>query len=264
MRDDMSAEPDLLRVAQEYVDRQPPSRRRDVPLAHLDGLAVHLDEDYCREVADYFHQAPMLAYDETLRARYDRLKQENRAQYQVLLDAGVEVVPWQGPGQPYRNSAELVREVRRTRRLRLYLTRNGHGPRPGAEAGFHPLREPSGVVLGDVELTHNDLFRVVHDLFGHVMFHNSFGPRGEFKATYCHLHMYSDEVHPVLFTEHLGQFCWFFFGPHLRGPDGRLRQPGDPGYLPPPDRPYAEQKVFPFVRTYIDRFSNAFQIRERE
>jgi hypothetical protein len=261
VREETPAALGLPGTAQAYLDR-----RRTVPgsrlasISRLGSVSVALDEEYCREVAMYYDRAPRQDYGSRVRRRYDQFKRENLDQYAAVLDTGLEIEPWLGAGQPYRDSADLLRRVRRTGLLRVYLTSSGHGP--GRSRGwYHPLREPSGVVARGVRLTHNDVFRVVHDVFGHLMFGNSFGPRGEFKATYCHLHMYSDEVHPILFTEQIGQICWFFYGPHLAGPDGNLPGPDDPGYLPPARRPYPEQKVYAFAAEYIDRFHRMFQYR---
>jgi hypothetical protein len=216
-----------------------------------------MDERYCRRVAAYYDRAPRMAYDAGLRRRYDRLKLQNLRQYEAIVGAGVEIEPWLGAGQPYRDSRELCERVRATRRLRVYLTRSGHGPSPAA--GYHPMREPSGVSAGGVELCHNDVFRVVHDVFGHVMFGNGFGPRGEFLAAFCHMHMYSADVHPVLFTEQVAQICWFFHGPHLLDRTGALPRRGDPGYVPPPRRPYPEQKAFMFPERFLDAFTEMFR-----
>ncbi|WP_140158133.1 hypothetical protein [Micromonospora sp. NBS 11-29] len=200
--------------------------------------------------------------DRTTLDGYRRLRAENLAQYHAAVRAGVRVVPWRGRGQPYADSADLRERVRRTGTLAVYLTRDGHGPGPATDP--HPMREPSPVTVDGVVLTHNDVFRAVHDLFGHVLLGASFGPRGEFRATWSHLRMYPPEVHPVLFAEQIGQICWFFYGPHLLGPDGRPRRPGDPGHVPPGRRPYPEQKVvrldahlFEEFRTLFDRGETA-------
>ena len=173
--------------------------------------------------------------------RYGRFHCENLQQYQAILDAGITVQPWPGPGQPYRGSADLCTSVRSTGVLHVFLTSAGHGP--GRTVVAHPMLEPSGIVVDGVEFSHNDVFRAVHDIFGHVMPDNSFSARGEFKASFCHMRMYSDDVHPVLFTEQTAQICWFFFGPH-GDTDGQ--------------RPYPEQKVFEFPQHFLDTFNSMF------
>jgi hypothetical protein len=231
---------ELTAVAQEYVDRWSP-RTGARPIESLADVRPSWDEDYCRRVAESFDRAPRLALDAGLRRRYDRFKRENLQQYQAVRAAGITVRPWLAEGQPYRGSAELIESVRSAGVLYVYLTHVGHGP--GGDRGFHPLREPSGVVVEGVELTHNDVFRAMHDLFGHVMFGHSFSARGEFKASYCHMRMYSPEVHTVLFTEQIAQICWYFYGPHLGRGAGRR---------------YPEQKVVQFPSRLIDQFTDLF------
>jgi len=245
----------LVDAAQRCADR---GAAKPVRVALLADLVALPDESICRDVADRFDRLPRMSYDHALAWRYDRLKRETRAQYHAVREAGIEVEPWLGQGQPYRDSAELIRHVRRTGTIQVFLTREGHGPIGGA--GFHPMREPSGVTARDVELTHNDLFRVVHDVFGHVMFGHSFGPAGEFKAAYCQMALLSDTARPVVFTEQVAQTCWFFYGPHLRDRAGRLRRPGEPGYVPPHRRPFPEQKVFAPERSDLDAFESMFEL----
>ncbi|WP_253774887.1 crotonobetainyl-CoA--carnitine CoA-transferase [Goodfellowiella coeruleoviolacea] len=218
------------------------------------------DERFCLEHADLFDRAPALAWDDETADRYELFKQENLAQYRAIRAAGLEVRPWSDEGQPYRDSRDLARRVRESGVLHVFLTAAGHGP--GRPTGFHPLRTPSGVVEHGVELTHNDVFRVVHDVFGHVMHGHSFGPRGEFRAVRTHLAMYPARVHPVLLTEQVGQICWFFYGPHLRVA-GRVPARGEPGYTPPEQRPYPEQKVFPLPAHHVARFLGLFKEEHR-
>jgi hypothetical protein len=257
--DSVTAE--LLTVAQRCRDRDArASAWPPADLSRLADLAVALDEDFCRDVADRYERAPLLAYDHALARRYDQAKQESRRQYEDVLEAGIAVEPWLRPGPPYRDSGELVRQVRRTRTIRVLLTRNEHGP-PG-HAGFHPLREPSPVTAAGVRLLYNDLIRTVHDVFGHVMFGADFGLVGELKAAYCHLALHSEDAQSVLFNEQVAQTCWFYFGPHLRGDDGRPRKPGERGYLAPRARPYPRQKVFAADPEDLARFRRMFFLRQ--
>jgi hypothetical protein len=215
-------------------------------------LPRRLDVDYCRAVADHYDRAPDRSGDPAVGRRYAVLAGDIREQYAAVQRAGIEVRPWTGPGQPYRGSADLVDSVLGTGTIRLYPTAAGFGP-PGA-AGGHPLRAPAGVRAGDLELCLNDLLRVVHDLFGHVLHRAPFGPAGEFLATYGHQQICSPASAPVLFTEHVAQICWFWFGPHLRDRDGRLPRRGEPGYLQPARRPYPEQKAVAFPDDLLARF----------
>jgi len=257
LRDAARLTEELVAAAQRCRDESgwPPGE-----VADLESVEVVPDETFCCEVADRFESAPAHAYDDELARRYDRMKAENLRQYEAILDAGIRVEPWLRRGQPYRDAGAMARSVRKTRTIHVFLTRDGHGP--GRGRGPHPLREPSGVTASAVPLTHNDLFRVTHDVFGHVMLGNSFGPAGELRAAYCHMTLFSELARPVLFTENVAQTCWFFFGSHLRDEAGRLRRPGDPGYLPPRRRPYPEQKIFAFEPSYLDEFRRMFALEE--
>ncbi|MDX8034149.1 crotonobetainyl-CoA--carnitine CoA-transferase [Lentzea sp. BCCO 10_0856] len=205
-------------------------------------VRVRLDEDFCREVAEVYEHAPLFAPDPELAVGYEAFQQESRRQFESVVDSGIRVVPWRGAGQPYRDSADLRAQVRETGVLKLFLTSSGHGPGPSTAP--HPLRRLSGVVADGVELTHNDVFRVVHDIHGHVLGGHGFGPRGEFLATRGHMSTFPEPAHTVLFTEQIGQICWFFYGPY--------------GHLPAPRRPYAEQKVFAYERRFLDHFHSLF------
>lgn len=245
-------------LAQSHADRV--ATCEGLPAVRLDRLAaerLRIDEDFCREVADCYDAAPMVTDPAGTARGYARLAEENLRQFRLIGDAGIRVLPWTGPGQPYRDSQDLVARVRSRSLLHVFLTRHGHGP-DGA-GGEHPLRARAGVRAGGEELLHNDIFRAVHDVFGHVLFGNTFGPHGEFRATRCHLAMYPADLHPLVFAEQVGQLCWFFNGPHLRRPDGTLPRRGEPGHLPPALRPYPPQKQFAYDRCTLDRFAALFE-----
>jgi hypothetical protein len=229
-----------------------------VPEAALAGrLPSRLDVEYCTAIADHYDRAPDASADPGLRRRYEVLARDAREQYDAAVQAGISVEPWTGPGQPYRGSAELIGHVLSSGTIRLYPTRTGFGPRDAR--ADHPLQQPAGVRAGGLDLCHNDLLRVVHDLFGHVLHRAPFGPRGEFLATYGHMQFCRPEGSPALFVEHVAQICWFYFGPHLRDRHGRLPRRGEPGYLPPQRRPYPEQKVVAFPDDLLARFTACWE-----
>ncbi|WP_207926155.1 crotonobetainyl-CoA--carnitine CoA-transferase [Actinocrispum wychmicini] len=228
---------DLRAVAEQYLGARFPGR----PTRYLP-VRPRLDEDFCRAVARFYDRAPHSAGAGTA-ALYRALQREDLRQYRAVCAAGIEIRPWRRPGQPYRDSATLIERVARTGTLWVYLSRTGHGP--AGPPDDHPMRAASGVVVDGEPLCHNDILRVVHDVFGHVALGASFGPRGEFTATYGHMRLYPREVWPVLFTEQVGQICWFFFGPHA-------------GRLPPARRPYPAQKVFLYPQRFLDRFEQCF------
>jgi hypothetical protein len=257
MRDD-SADAGLVTIAQDYL------RSRSRLPGYLSAPAERpprprLDERLGVDIAAAYDAAPRSG-DRHTAGLYERLTRENLAQFEAVTAAGIDVLPWRGPGQPYADSAELRRDFHRTGSLWVYLTRDGHGGEGGDD--LHPLRGPSPVVAGGVRFAHNDIFRAVHDLFGHCMFGNSFGIRGELAAAYCHLPMYPRQLHPLLFTEQVAQICWFFYGPHLLDERGLPRRPDDPRYVAPRDRPYPPQKWFVLDHGLLDRYLSLFDTQE--
>ncbi|MFD2472420.1 crotonobetainyl-CoA--carnitine CoA-transferase [Amycolatopsis silviterrae] len=229
----------LADLAQAQVDGRSHAGARIVDVV---AAALNWDDAYCRRVAGYYEQAPLSDFDAALADRYREFQRETLEHFRLVSEAGIEVRPWRGPGQPYRTSAELRAAVRETGVLHVYLTSTAHGPGTGRTG--HPMAEPSGVVAGGAPLCHNDIFRAVHDVFGHVLSGSGFSPRGEFRASFCHLSMYSEPVHPVLFTEQIAQICWYFYGPHAAR------------------RRYPEQKVFAFPAAYVEEFRALFTLEQ--
>lgn len=225
----------LTDLAQAYVDD---GGSAGPNIRSAAAATLRFDQNYCRRVADYFERAPLFDLDADLSLGYEAFKRENLRHYRLVRDAGITVRPWLSPGQPYGSSEELRSAVRSAGTLHVYLTSAGHGP--GKVRRDHPMLAPSGITEDGVPFCHNDVFRVVHDVFGHVMSGTGFSPGDELRASFCHMAMYPEAAQPVLFTEQVAQICWFFFGPHAGA--GR----------------YPEQKVFAYPRRYLDGFRELF------
>lgn len=249
---------DARAIALDYMERQDwrtPERE----------MRLRLNEDFCRTVADWYERAPSYSGRPAEHREYRRFKDETRRQFDALHAAGVRIEPWLNPGQPYKNSADLYEKLHTTGMLYVYLTANGHGQKrsgtraPGSVA--HPMLEPSPVVVSGVRFSYNDLFRAVHDVFGHAANGNNFSLEGEHRATWDHMQMYSPLCHRALLTETVCQICWFYCGKHLRRADGSLPRISDPDYVRPADRPYSLQhtNLMPneFVASYYSLFTES-------
>jgi GNAT superfamily N-acetyltransferase len=202
-----------------------------------------IDETRMKRIADWFETAKHEPLNPEVEAAYRSLADETKAQYQQMVDAGIQIEPFTGKGEPYKNSAEMMADVRDNKHLYFLRTENAYGAGDGAGLAANPLLEPSGITIGDTPLLMNDLFRAVHDYFGHTAEGFEFGPRGEFNAYLAHSRMFSDAAKPALAAETLTQNAWVNFGQHLRRPDGSLPKPGEPGYVSPRDRRFADQKT---------------------
>jgi hypothetical protein len=91
-------------------------------------------------------------------------------------------------------------------------------------------------------LSVNDVFRAVHDFFGHAKSGHQFGPTGEYNAWREHAAMFSEAAQPALAAETLAQNAWVNYGSHLRNEMGEVPKKGEPGFKPLSERPFAEQK----------------------
>ncbi len=186
--------------------------------------APPVDEAFAkRTAAAYDNLKADNSADPKVRAAYKALADETSAQFQQLKAAGYKMEPWTKEGQPYANSTEMAADLKNNKHL-YYFT--------GGEE--HPLL---GKVDPETGIVYNDMFRAVHDVYGHAAPGNGFGPRGEEGAFQVHSQMYSPEARQAMATETRGQNSWVNFGKHNYGPGG------EPLNIPATERPFAQQKV---------------------
>jgi len=203
-------------------------------------LTFYIDKEQGKKIADAFERMPDNPTDPKVVKAYDALAKETKEQYEWLVSKGYKIEPWKGKGQPYPNSEAVVKDIADNKHLYFFLTDEGFGS--GVSAS-HPLLKETGIIVDGVNLKYNDLFRGVHDMFGHAKMGNNFGALGEENAWRIHSQMFSPEARKAMTTETRGQNSWVNFGPQMRNAQGELIKPGEPGYLRPKDRAYADQKT---------------------
>lgn len=201
-----------------------------------------IDPEHASAIARAYEEMPHAPNDPKVKASYAAMVKETKAQYQALKKSGlkIEAIP-PGAPDPYAESPRLAhRDVSENNHLWFFPTETGFGTdieAGGAKAatagGEHPLLQKTGVKLGGRDLLANDLFRIVHDYFGHLKEGNGFRAAGEDNAWRTHAKMYSDEARPAMTTETRGQNSWLNYGPH--GETNRTASAADTHY--------AEQKV---------------------
>jgi len=141
---------------------------------------------------------------------YDAFKAETLAQYKQMVKAGVKVDL--NADYPYKNPREMHADVRDNNHMTVFPTEAGFGSSDTAAAD-HPLMENSPVKMGGKDATYNDLFRAVHDYYGHAAEGNGFRANGEYNAWRAHRQMYSPEARGAMDSETLGQNSWVNSGP---------------------------------------------------
>lgn len=177
-----------------------------------------VDPERATRIAQAYDAAQHNPSDPKVKKAYDAFKTETKAQWDFLKAKGVKFEPWTGKEQPYANSTEMQADVAKGH---LYYYTGGDMPKD------HPLAEKA-----EGDITYNDMFRAVHDYFGHAMHGNSFGPNGEEAAWQHHSVMYSPEARKAMTAETRGQNSWVNFGPK-----------GEANRANPKNTTFAEQKA---------------------
>lgn len=237
--------PEVRDVADEYT------KASGIPYRPYTGYAK-IDPELGKSIADWYDSAKSDPSNPAIASAYDALIDQTKRQYDYMVHAGYKVEPWTQSGQPYESSADMVKDVRDNKHLWFFPTEGGFGTRESTESA-NPLLRPAGVEIDGKPLVANDLFRAVHDFFGHAKEGYEFGPRGEYNAFLAHSSMFTDEALPALASETLSQNAWVNFGPHLRRANGGIPVRGDEDFIPLQNRPFADQKVVAVPQELLDK-----------
>jgi hypothetical protein len=176
-----------------------------------------LDEARAKRIAQAFEDMEHDPTNPEVRRAYEAMADETLAQYRALKGQGARYTFNNGT-DPYAKSPAMgYPELRDQRSLSIFPTDEGFGT--GAEAAKalenNPLLKKTGEKFGDREATVNDLFRAVHDSFGHFGFGNPFfRAPGEERAWMLHSGMYGPEARKAMTSETRGQNSWLNSGPH--------------------------------------------------
>ena len=167
---------------------------------------------------------------------YNALINETEQQYEDLQKNKNLKISKIGPDyeNPYKSSKDLINDVKQNKHMAYFPTESGFGAGNAADAVQNNplLRETRFIGPDGKPMLANDLFRIVHDYYGHVEGENKFGPTGEERAYQNHKKMYSPEASKALATETRGQNSWVNFGPY-----------GEENRANPSNTKYAEQKT---------------------
>lgn len=186
--------------------------------------------DRAKKIAQAFEDMKHDPNNPEVKAAYDALIKETADQYQMLRDSGLKVTKITPEmGNPYKTSADMIKDVTENNHLYYFPTESGFGTEVNQFAD-HPLLQK--IKVGDEEMPANDLFRIVHDYFGHAKEGAKFGARGEENAWREHMKMFSPQARKAMTSETRGQNSWVNFGPH-----------GEANRANPANTKYADQKA---------------------
>tara|TARA_R110002153_G_scaffold102603_1_gene239444 strand:+ start:795 stop:2459 length:1665 start_codon:yes stop_codon:yes gene_type:complete len=198
---------ELMGIADQYgIDNNIPH----VPLTRYQTI----DADRAARVAKAYEDMPHDPTNPKVQAAYRALAEETKDQYRTLLKKGYKPHFMAEGVDPYKSSPyEAVLDVNENKELSIYPTSEGFGTDVDFDSAGNPLLEDSGFKIDGKPAVVNDLFRFVHDVFGHSKAGVGFRAAGEENAYQSHAGMYSPLARKALATETRGQNSWLNFGP---------------------------------------------------
>jgi hypothetical protein len=207
-------------VAESYM------RDRPQPTYHLSPDQYHpVDPEHSKAIAQAFEDMPHAPDDPAVKNSYAAMIKETRDQYDHIRAQHPELqIEANKPGEdPYAATPRLAaRDVAENNHFSFFPTQEGFGTgeQGGIDMATHPMMQPSGRTLNGKPLLNNDLFRIVHDYFGHLKEGYGFRAAGEDNAWRSHAAMYSDLARPAMTSETRGQNSWVNYGPHAEANRG--------------------------------------------
>ncbi len=202
--------PAIRKVAEDYcakagIDYRPPTEY------------VKVDRERAKRIADAFDRMKDDPEDPEVKAAYEAMSRETIAQYEAILATGFkpEFIDYAKMGDPYTASPRLsIEDINDNNHMWVFPTSAGFGSSAAFDAAKNPLLADSGHIISGKKATINDLFRVVHDYFGHAKEGNGMRADGEENAWRSHSAMYSPLARRAMTSETRGQNSWMNFGPH--------------------------------------------------
>lgn len=199
-----------FRPAQEAAERY----MRDAGLSYNPPEAyVPVDVERARRIAAEYDRMPHAPNDPAVRAAYSKLAEETMGQYEAARRAGLKLDFMPETGDPYGNPRNAIKDIYQNNHMYVYPTDAGFGTL-GLDVSGNPLLEKTGEKWGGKPVRVNDVFRAVHDYFGHAKEGVGFRAGGEENAWQAHASMFSPEARRALTTETRGQNSWLNYGPY--------------------------------------------------
>lgn len=179
---------------------------------------MKVDEQRAQRIAEEFDRMQHDPADPKVKASYDAMIKETLAQYQAIKATGlkVEFIDFEKTGDPYGNPRNAILDVVNNNHLWVFPTDLGFGGSESADVDIsgNPLLARTDEKISGKTALANDIFRVVHDYFGHIKEGVGFRAEGEENAWQQHATMYSDLARPAMTSETRGQNSWVNFGPY--------------------------------------------------
>ncbi|MGA1271341.1 MAG: hypothetical protein ACO3V7_07265 [Burkholderiaceae bacterium] len=145
-------------------------------------------KSYDRVMPDVLQKAKVKSYDDLLEKSYLQLAKEVKSQFDSLP---ISMSYYRGGEGNYKSSKEMFEDIDKRGHMFVYQGGEPH--------------DFLGSVDPDTGLSYNEMFRAVHDYFGHAVHRNQFGPVGEETAWAAHSQMFSPLARIAMSSETRGQ-----------------------------------------------------------
>ena len=207
----------LVAVAEEYA------RENGIPYKRQ-AEYVKVDEGRAKRIAQAYEDMKHDPQNTKVKEAYENLIKQTIAQYEALVKAGYKFwfintnIP---SNQEYAQSPfNAMRDIRNNKEMGVFPTTDGFGS-SDIDVKDNPLmvetkfKWPVGGVDGQMKpVLANDLFRAVHDAFGHGLEGSGFRARGEENAWQAHIRLFTGSAVGAITSETRGQNSWLNFGPY--------------------------------------------------
>lgn len=193
---------------------------------------VPVDPERARRLAMAFDKMPHMPADPAVKAAYEQLAKETQAQYEAARRAGLKVDFMPESGDPYGNPRNALKDVYQNNHMYVFPTDAGFGGPASSmvDISGNPLLALTDEKISGKPARVNDLFRVVHDYFGHAKQGVGFRAGGEENAWQQHASMFSPKARDAMTTETRGQNSWVNYGPYAK--KNLVASPADTEYAP--------------------------------
>jgi len=205
----------LVAVAEKYAKENGIDLRRQAEY-------VKVDPDRAARIAAAYEAMEHAPSDPKVKEAYDDLIRQTTSQYNALADAGYKFwfMDADNPGDYASSPFNAMRDLRANKSMGVFPTVGGFGTQE-ADISGNPLLQETGLMWpyggpdgALVPVLANDLFRAVHDAFGHGLEGSGFRADGEENAWQAHIRLFTGPAKGAITSETRGQNSWLNFGPY--------------------------------------------------
>ena len=208
-------DPRIVAVAGQYA------RDNGIPLRRQ-GEYAQVDPERAARIAAAYDAMVHAPQDPAVREAYENLIQQTMAQYRALEAAGYRFWFIDPTNDPYKSPWDALRDLRATQSMGVFPTAAGFGSAESDTGAQGNLMEsatdimwPYGSPDGELRpVLANDLFRAVHDAFGHGLEGAGFREQGEENAWQAHIRLFTGSARGAITSETRGQNSWLNYGPY--------------------------------------------------